>query len=275
MTGASGGLGVYITHALAEAGCNLVLNAYPGVELEPLKQAVAKNGRKAVALALDLREQAQRVQLLERARQEFGGIDILVNNAGVELSSQYHELPEQWLNDILAVNLEAPMHLSWLVLPEMVKRGSGHIANVSSLAGKAGPGYQEPYAATKAGLVAFTQSLRATYHGTGVSASVICPGFIEAGIYARLKQETGCSAPWTLGTSAPEPVARAVVRAIRKDLPEVIINALPVRPLFAFIALFPRGGEWLVRQLGVHKFFKRSVEAQKQKQKENKNQAAA
>ena len=76
-------------------------------------------------------------------------------------------------------------------------------------------------------------------------------------------------------------MARAVVRAIRKDLPEVIINALPVRPLFAFIALFPRGGEWLVRQLGVHKFFKRAVEAQKQqqqqkeKEKEKKDQAAA
>jgi short-subunit dehydrogenase len=266
LTGASGGLGVYMAGALAEAGMNLVLVAYPGVELELLSQEIEKKGRKAVALALDLREDAQRLQALERARQEFGSVDVLVNNAGVELSSFFHDLPEQWLKDILAVNLEAPMRLSWLVLPEMLKRGSGHIVNISSLAGKAGPGYQEPYAATKAGLVAFTQSLRATYWGTGVSASVICPGFIEAGIYARLKEETGCAAPWTLGTSRPEPVARAVVRAIQKDLPEVIINPLPVRPLFAFIALFPRAGEWLVRQLGVHRFFKGAVEAQKRKQ---------
>jgi len=248
---------------------SLVLVAYPGTGLEDLRKDIVRRGVKALSLSLDLRDPAQRVRVVEEARREFGRVDVLVNNAGIELSAVYHELPEATLKDILNVNLEAPMVMSWLVLPEMVERGSGHIVNISSLAGKCSPGYQEPYAATKAGLIAFTFSLRGTYAGTGVSASVVCPGFVEVGIYQRLKQNTGCVAPALLGSSPPEPVARAVVRSIRKDLPEVIVNALPVRPLFALSALFPQIGLWMVRKLGVHDFFRRVVEVQKSKESRN------
>jgi NAD(P)-dependent dehydrogenase (short-subunit alcohol dehydrogenase family) len=263
LTGASGGLGKFIAQGLAEAGVNLVLVAYPGAELQSVCGKVAAMGRRAISLALDLREPKQREQVLELTRREFGGAEILVNNAGVELSSVYHELPESMLRDILNVNLEAPMMLSWAIIPEMVRRGAGHIVNISSLAGKSGPGWQEPYAATKAGLVGFTFSLRATYSGTGVSASVICPGFVEAGIYSRIKERTGCVAPALLGSSSPERVVRAVMRAIRNDLPEVIVNPYPVRPLFALTALFPRVGEWVLTRLGAHDFFRRVAEADK------------
>ena len=136
----------------------------------------------------------------------------------------YHELSEENIYDTLRVNLEAPMILSRLLLPEMLERKRGLIVNISSLAGKSGPAYQEPYAATKAGLIHFTTSLRATYRGSGVSASVIVPGFVEAGIYAKLKAKSGCSAPALLGTSPPEAIPRAVIRAIENDLPEIIVN---------------------------------------------------
>ena len=263
LTGASGGLGTFMAHALADCGATLALVAFPGVELEELRVALEKKGRRAISFAADLREAAQRALAVDRVCRELGGIDVLVNNAGVEFPSVYHELTADNILDVLRVNLEAPMMLTWLVLPEMLRRHSGHIVNISSLAGKSGPGYQEPYAATKAGLVAFTTSLRATYRGTGVSASVVCPGFVEAGIYARLKAQSGCTAPLLLGTSPPEPVARAVVRCIQRDLPEVIVNPLPVRPLFALTALFPSLGAWLVTRIGAHDFFRRAAQAQK------------
>jgi short-subunit dehydrogenase len=261
LTGASGGLGQHIAEGLADAGMNLVLMAFPGSELESVREAVLRKGTQAITLALDLRDPAQRTDLLQQARKQFGTIDVLINNAGVEFSSAYHALPENTLRDILAVNLEAPMMLTWAVLPEMLKRGSGHIVNIASLAGKSGPGWQEPYAATKAGLIAFTYSLRATYAGTGVSASVICPGFVEAGIYARIKQQTGIAAPALLGTSPPKKVVAGVLRALRHNLPEVIVNPYPVRPLFALTALFPRIGERVTNWLGAHTFF-RQVAAQ-------------
>src|SRR5205085_2660236 len=116
----------------------------------------------------------------------------------------------------LQVNLQAPMLLTRLVLPGMIRRGEGHILNMASLAGKSPPGFQEPYAATKAGLIAFTASLRETYRGSGVSASVLCPGFLETGIYSRLKAKSGLSAPWLLRATSPKSVAGAMLRAIER-----------------------------------------------------------
>jgi short-subunit dehydrogenase len=181
----------------------------------------------------------------------------------VEFTSIYHELSEENIYGMLRVNLEAPMILSKLVLPEMLERKRGHIVNISSLAGKSSPAFQEPYAATKAGLIAFTASLRATYRGSGVSASVIVPGFVEAGIYARLKAVTGRSAPALLGACQPEWVAQAVIRAVQRDIPEIIVNPLPVRPLLALTALFPALGGWLSDKTGANEFFRKVVEAQK------------
>ncbi|MBU6410190.1 MAG: SDR family oxidoreductase [Verrucomicrobia bacterium] len=266
LTGASGGLGTGMARALAKLKVKLALAAHPGVNLEGLRQEIEKNGARAIAISSDLREPAGRRELLQRVERTLGPIDILINNAGIEFTSQYHDLNEESICDVLNVNLEAPMILSRLALPGMLERRRGHIVNVSSLAGKAGPAFQEPYAASKAGLIAFTSSLRATYRGTGVSASVIVPGFVEAGIYAKLKERTGCTAPALLGTSPPEAVTRAVMRAIEGDLPEVIVNAFPVRPLFAFTALFPRGGEWAIRKTGANQFFERVVRMQKQQQ---------
>jgi short-subunit dehydrogenase len=264
ITGASGGIGTYLTREFIRRGANLALVAYPGAGLDDLKVEAQKAGCKAIASSADLREPEQCHLLVDQVMKEFGGIDILINNAGVEFTSFYHELREETVRSILRINLEAPMLLTHLVLPHMLQKKSGFIVNMSSLAGKSFPAFQEPYAATKAGLVGFTSSLRATYAGSGVSASVICPGFVEAGIYERLKKKTGFGAPASFGTSQPQAVVRAVIRAIQRNSPEIIVNPIPVRPLLALTALFPALGEWLVRAMGAHKFFRRvrDVEAQ-------------
>jgi short-subunit dehydrogenase len=262
LTGASGGLGIYMAEALADLGMNLALIAYPGIELENLQKKIENKGRRAIAFPADLRVDEQRHFAIEKVSQEFGKIDVLVNNAGIEFTSAFHDLSEKNIQEIIAVNLEAPMILSRLVLPEMLKRGSGHIVNISSLAGKVGPAFQEPYAATKAGLVAFTSSLRATYRGSGVSASVIVPGFVEAGIYTNLKERTHCSAPALMGTSSPQKVAQAVVRCLERDVPEIIINRWPVKPLLALCIICPGLGAWAVDKIGANQFFKNVVAAQ-------------
>jgi short-subunit dehydrogenase len=263
LTGASGGLGRFIAHALVDFKVRQVLVAHPGTNLQELRKEIEDRGGETIIITSDLREAEQRRRLLQEARQQMGPIDILINNAGVEFTSVYHELSETDIYDTLRVNLEAPMILSRLLLPEMLERKRGHIVNISSLAGKSGPAFQEPYAASKAGLIKFTESLRATYRGSGVSASVIVPGFVEAGIYAKLKAKSGCSAPAILGISPPEAIPQAVIRAIQNDLPEIIVNPLPVRPLLAFISLFPSWGEWVVEKIGTNKFFRQVAEAQK------------
>ncbi len=254
---------MFMARALAKKGASLALTAFPGTALEEVRAESEKLGVKARVYALDLRDSAQRSQLIAEVRKEFGSIDILVNNAGVEFTAAYDDLTVENITETIAVNLEAPMVLTRLVLPEMLSRKCGHIVNISSLAGKSGPAFQEPYAATKAGLVAFTSSLRHTYRGTGVSASAIVPGFVEAGIYADLKKRSGLAAPALLGTSPPEKVAQAMIKAIEKDLPEIIINPLPVRPLLGLIALFPQVGEWAADKTGANAFFRKVVEKQK------------
>jgi short-subunit dehydrogenase len=156
---------------------------------------------------------------------------------------------------VIRVNLLGTMILTRLVLPGMLKRGQGHIVNMSSLSGKAGPPYSESYAATKAGIIAFTESLRSEYYKTGIGCSVICPGFVEAGIYQRVVDETGQRISRLLGTSSPEAVANAVVQAIKKDLPEIIINPGPTRLLTALAELSPWFGEKLMRLVGVVQWF--------------------
>jgi short-subunit dehydrogenase len=260
LTGASGGLGVHFVKAFAHLKVRLVLAAFPGNDLQEIRAEIEKEGCESIDMICDLRDPVQRLKLVETALNRFGRVDVLVNNAGIEFTAFYHELSEAQITAVLGVNLEAPMMLTRLLLPTMLAQKRGHIINISSLAGKSGPGFQEPYAATKAGLIAFTQSLRSTYRNLGVSASVIVPGFVEAGIYSRLKALTGMSAPVWLGTSQPESVVRAVMRAIESDRPDIIVNPIPIRPLLAFTALFPRGGEWLTGKIGTDNFFRRAAE---------------
>jgi short-subunit dehydrogenase len=263
ITGASGGLGTHITEAFARRGVKLGLVAYPGTGLEELRQSVERGGTKAISLAADLRDPTQRRAVVEKVSKDLGPIDILINNAGVEITSPYHELSEKNICDVLNVNLESAMILARLVLPGMLQRGRGHIVSISSLAGKSGPALQEPYAASKAGLIAFTSSFRATYHRSGNSASVIVPAFVEAGIYSTLKAQSGCSAPWLLTGCSAEHVAQAVVRATERDIAELIVNRYPIRPVLMISALSPALGDWIVRRLGVHNFFRRAFEAAK------------
>jgi short-subunit dehydrogenase len=263
LTGASGGLGTYMAQAFAERKVNLALVAHPGIDLEGLRKSFADGGARTVAVTSDLRDPVQRREMLAAVRSQLGPIDILVNNAGVEFNSAYHELSEAQIGEVLSVNLEAPMILSRLVLPEMLGRRQGHIVSISSLAGKSGPAFQEPYAATKAGLVAFTQSLRGTYRDSGVSASVIVPAFVEAGIYARLKAKSGCAAPALLTGCSPEQVAEAVLRSIENDVPEIIVNRYPIRPVLALSALSPRLGDWINARMGVNDFFRQAAEVEK------------
>jgi short-subunit dehydrogenase len=261
LTGASGGLGVCMAREFARLGTKLALVAYPETGLDGIRREAEKCGSQAIALTADLRDPNARRSVVERVGKEFRSLDVLVNNAGIELTAPYHELSEENIREVISVNLEAAMVLTRLVLPGMLQRGRGHIVNMSSLAGKAGPAFQEPYAATKAALVAFTSSLRATYRGSGVSASVVVPAFVEAGIYARLKTGSGCAAPAFLAGVAPESVARAVVSAICEDRPEIIVNRYPIRFALALAALSPKLADWLSAHIGVDQFFRRVVQA--------------
>lgn len=275
VTGASRGLGPYIARALADRGMRLVLAARSREGLESAAEQVRARGVEAAVVPCDVADTAAREALVREAETAFGAIHVLVNNAGIETTFSYHRLSPEEIERVIAVNLVAPMLLTRLVLPGMLARREGHIVNIASLAGKQGPAYNGPYAASKAGLIGFTQSLRAEYRGTGVSASVVCPGFVrEAGMFADARARVDREPSRILGTTTPQAVADAVVRCIERDLPEALVNPGPTRLLMAILALAPSFGEWFARRAGVTDIFRAWAE-DREREVESRRQAAS
>ena len=230
----------------------LILVDYEDAGLKEITREITSSSAHVVAIRADLREADQR----KRVVREAGNVDVLINNAGIEFTRYFHTLEADIIHDTIAVNLEAPLHLTNLLLPGMLRERRGHIVSISSLA-FVGTACQEVYSATKAGLHAFTYALRATYKGMGVSASTVLPGFIETGIYSKLMAASGLRAPRQMGTSTPATVVRSVLRVIERDQPEEIVNSLPMRPLLATRASFPRLGEAWISLTGAGAFFKK------------------
>ena len=248
VTGASAGIGLAVARRLAQSGANLMLAARRAELLEEAAASLRSSGVKAIAVPTDVSRLDALESLVDRAIQEFGTIDVLVNNAGVEAFCHYEELPPNRIAETISVNLTSALLLSRLVIPHMLRAGRGHIVNMASTAGKFGIPYGAAYGTTKAGLINFTHALRAEYRGRGISATAICPGFTEqGGIYDRMRQQSGRGAPFVIGSTTVDRVAEAVVRAIERDKAELIVNWPPMRPLSAFVALFPTLGGGLIR----------------------------
>ncbi len=256
LTGATGGIGPHIARALSREGMNLVLAARSTAALEAVAEGVRVQGGRAVAVPTDVKDLEALESLVDRTHREFGAVDVLVNNAAIDRTSPYEKQPCEFIQAAVQVNLLGPLLLTRLVLPGMLDRGRGHIVNISSLAGKAGPPHGECYAATKAALITFTESLRLEYRGTGVSASVICPGFVEAGLYERARKLGAPPAPMILGTSSPESVARAVVDAIKRDTPETILGRRFTRLLVTLGEVSPPLAERIMERYGMSDWYR-------------------
>lgn len=262
VTGASRGLGVRIARALADRGVDLALAARSTDQLEAVRTDLVGRGVKVVAIETDVRDPRQRQQLVDRAEAELGALDILVNNAGIEANAVFHESDPDEATRIVDVNLTAAMLLTRLVLPGMLERGRGHVVNVSSLAGKSGTPHEAAYSASKFGLVGLTQALRSEYVDEPVGFSVVCPGFVAGeGMYARVEAE-GVEPPRSVGKTTPDKVARAVIDAIRRDRPEVLVTPTPVRPLLVLATALPGSHAPLIKAMGINRMLRRAADTE-------------
>ena len=252
ITGGSRGIGPYIARALAREGANIALAARDAERLETVRNEIEGLGVKALSIPTDVNLGDDRRKLIEQASSGLGEIDLLVNNAGIEPTSAFVDIDESLIVATIDTNLTACLLLMRAVLPGMVERGKGQVVNIASMAGKIPIPYDSVYSATKFALVGASHAVRSELRGTGVGVSVICPGFIvDAGMYADAVDETGVAAPAIAGTSRPEQVANAVVRAAKHNVAEVIVTPLSGRPLAAAAALAPSIGQIMMRLTGV------------------------
>ena len=213
LTGATGGLGASIARGLAERGTRLVLSARKAEALEGLAASLPGEHRIAPA---DLGADGA----AERLAADAGDVDGLVANAGLPGTGTVESFSPDELKRALRVNLESPMLLAQALAPGMSDRHEGHLVFVSSLAGKAPSPRTAIYAATKFGLRGFAFCLRADLAPSGVGVSLIVPGFIRA---AGMFADSGAKPPPGLGTSSPQEVAAAVVKAIERDKMEIAV----------------------------------------------------
>jgi short-subunit dehydrogenase len=263
VTGASAGIGLAVARRLAASGANLVIAARRADKLEEAAGSLRAMGVRVLTVPTDVGRRDDLEKLVEAAVREMGTIDVLVNNAGIEAFCHYADLPLDQIDETVRVNLTSALMLTRLVVPHMLAARRGHVVNMSSTAGKHGPPFGAVYATTKAGLIAFTQAFRAEYRSRGISASVICPGFADdGGIYDRMKANSGRRSPALVGSTTADHVARAVVRAIEKDRPEIIVNWPPLRPVMVFAQLFPTLGATVIRA-AVVRFLKRVADSHK------------
>jgi len=264
LTGASRGIGREIARALAAEGVNLLLSARTAASLEQTLREARAEGVEATPLPADLGDRAEVERLAQAALDAAERIDILVNNAAIERAWPFERVALDFIEEITAVNLIAPMLLTRLLLPHMIARGEGHVVHVSSLAGLVGTPYDEPYSATKHGLVGFSRSLRLTLQAEGrpIGMSVICPAFVEDdGMYQSAADASGAPAPAMLGTVAMARVGRAVVRAIRKDQAEVILTGKPTLPFRLTQTVAPEMAERMSSMVGVPAMFRKWADA--------------
>ncbi len=259
VTGASRGIGQVVATALAREGMNIALAARSGEQLELLATELRKLNVRIIAIPTDVGDEAQLKRLVETTLRELGSIDLLVNNAGIEAFRAFHLIEPADIANTIHVNLTSTLLLTRYVLPHMLAAGRGHIVNMASISGKYGPAFGAVYAASKAGMIAFTQSLRGELHKSGVSASAICPGFAhDGGIYEVIKERTGRGMPWYVGSTSAKTIARAVIKSVRYDRPDLVVNFPALRPVFTLCQAFPRLGEWIVRQT-TFRFMKRAA----------------
>ena len=226
ITGASSGFGAAAAKLFAQEGCRIVLAARRLERLEELAKEIRSTGGEALPLAVDVTQPAQIEAMVKTTVERYGRIDILFNNAGFGRLDWFEVLdPIQDIQGQIAVDLLGVLWTARAVLPYMYRQGSGHIINMSSVAGWVAPSLYTVYSAAKFGVRGFTEALRREAAPFGVKVSGIYPG----GAATEFQQHVGQSktkrrfrTPAWLKLSA-EDVARAVVSLAKRPRRSLIL----------------------------------------------------
>jgi len=178
VTGACGGFGEHMVKQFLDRDCRLIVTDTDERQIARLKEAnKSRGGEITTSLAVDLSAASGCIDLYKHCETSELVPDILINNAGIAVAGRHDHVPQDRWETLLNLNLFAPMRLTSLFLPQMIERGSGHIVNISSLAGWVGAPNLSAYVASKFGLRGFGESLAADVVKRGVQVSNVYPSF--------------------------------------------------------------------------------------------------
>jgi len=178
ITGASSGLGEATARLLSAEGASVVLGARRADRIDALAKELTQSGGKAIAVPTDVTDHAQVKRLVDAAVQTYGRVDVIINNAGLMPHSPLERLKIEDWDQMIDVNLRGVLYGIAAALPHMTAQKSGHIINVSSVAGhKVRPG-SAVYAATKTAVRVLTDGLRQEVKPYNIRTTIISPGAI-------------------------------------------------------------------------------------------------
>jgi short-subunit dehydrogenase len=238
VTGASSGIGQALAVRLVASGARV----FAAGRNENALAAVSG----ATPMVADLAEPSAPERLARQVLDAAGRVDLLVNNAGSGSAAPLAEQSPAVLDQLLTVNLRAPIQLTRAVLPGMLEQGGGGLVFVTSIAGRLGAREEAVYAAAKAGLDVFAESLRFEVAGRGIGVTVVVPAVVDTPFFDRRGRPYPRRRPRPLGAAR---VADGIVTAIEADRPQVYLPAW-LRVPVAVRAVVPAGYRWLAGRFG-------------------------
>jgi short-subunit dehydrogenase len=249
ITGASSGIGAALSCELASRGAHLVLSARRIDRLDEVRAECAHPERHRV-VPLDLGE-VEQLKAAARTVLAKGPVDILVHNAGISQRSRALDTDLQVVRQLLEINLLGTVALNGAVVPSMVESGGGQVVVITSVLGRIGIPMRSAYAASKHALHGYFECLRAETHGSGISITLICPGFVatEIGLHALTAdgRPQGTQSQEQPRGISPTLCARKIAKAIAKGRHEVLVGGTETWGVSLF-RWFPAIFRWLIRR---------------------------
>jgi 3-hydroxybutyrate dehydrogenase len=192
VTGSTSGIGLGIARALAGGGADVMLNGFgQEAEIKRTRGAIEREFKVKTAFSgADMSKAAEITDMIEAARNAFGGVDILVNNAGIQHVEPIETFPIEKWNAIIAINLSAAFHAIRAVIPEMKARKWGRIINVASAHALVASPFKSAYVTSKHGLLGLTKTVALETAEYGITANAICPGYVLTPLVEKQIPET-------------------------------------------------------------------------------------
>ena len=222
ITGSSRGIGLAIARRLGQMGARVSLCARKKTDLDRAAADLRAAGIEVLAVPTDVTRPDEVSRLVSETQRSLGAVDILVNNAGIGIFGPfYHQTDADW-NSVLDTNLKSVFLTSRAAAPEMIRRKSGHIINISSLAGKSTFANGAIYCASKWALLGLTGCMAEDLRAHGVRVSAICPGSVAT----EFSPHAGKDPSRML---QPDDVAHAVAALVTQS-PGSFISEVHIRP---------------------------------------------
>lgn len=237
LTGACGGIGRALLAELLARGASVGMVDRRGVDLEEVAGRYTGNGSRIQPICADITDGAGRDLILRSMHERFGGVDMLINNAGVLAFTEFARHDPAAIEQMMRVNVTAPLVLARSVLPGMIARGHGRIVNIGSIFGSIGFAWHAAYSASKYALRGFSEALRRELEGSGVGVTYVAPRAVRTALNPpevhRMAERTG------MKMDEPELVAHRIVEAIEQDRKELYLG-FPEAIFVRINSLFPR-----------------------------------